>query len=109
MLLPVNIKGHRLLTLLDTGSTHNFLHAETMHRIRLTTTDSAHLCVTVANRDHLACKGVARNVPIRIGDEEFSITCVGINLGCFGFILGVGYLRTLGSILWDFEALTLSF
>jgi hypothetical protein len=30
-------------------------------------------------------------------------------LGCFDFILGVDYLRTLGPILWDFEAMTLSF
>jgi hypothetical protein len=51
---------------------------------------------------------VARNVPLHIG-EEFSITCFNIDLGCFDFILGVDYLRTLGPILWDFEALTLLF
>lgn len=108
-LLLVNIKGHQLLALLDTSSTHNFLHAETMHCIGLTTMASPHLRVAVANGDHLACEGIAHNVPICFGDEEFSITCIGIDLGCFDFILGVDYLWALVPILWDFEALTLSF
>jgi hypothetical protein len=95
-------QGHHLLALLDTGSTHNFIHAGTMRRIGLVMADSANLCVTEANGDRLPCEGVARNVPIRINLEDFSITCFGINLGCFDFILSVDYLRTLGPILWDF-------
>jgi hypothetical protein len=63
----------------------------------------------VANGDHLACEGITHNVSIRIGNEDFSIMCVGNHLGCFDFILGVDYLRTLGPLLWDFEALTMSF
>jgi len=30
-------------------------------------------------------------------------------LGCFDCILGVDYVRTLGAILWDFEAMTMAF
>jgi len=37
-------------------------------------------------------------VPISIEGENFSITCVGLDLGCFDFILGVDFLRTLGPI-----------
>jgi hypothetical protein len=80
-----------------------------MRRIGLMMSDSTNLRVTITNGDRLACEGMARHVPLRIGEEEFSITCFGIDLGCFDFILGVDYLRTLGPILWDFEALTLSF
>jgi hypothetical protein len=47
-LLQVNVKGHRLLALLDTDSTHNFLHARTMRRIWMTMTDDTNLRVTVA-------------------------------------------------------------
>jgi hypothetical protein len=65
--------------------------------------------VTVANRDCLACQGVARQVPVLIGDEPFSIDCVGINLGCYDFILGVDFLSTLGPILWDLDVLSLIF
>jgi hypothetical protein len=54
-------------------------------------------------------RGIACNVPISIGGEDFSITCVGLDLGYFDFILGVDFLWTLGPILWDFEAMTLAF
>jgi len=109
MLIPVVIKGERLLALLDTGSTHNFLQGDIMRRLGLQPAGGEHLRVTVANGDRLPCAGVARDVPISIEGEAFSITCVGLNLGCFDCILGVDYLRTLGAILWDFEAMTMAF
>jgi hypothetical protein len=48
-------------------------------------------------------------VPIRIYDEDFAMTCVGLNLGGFDFIIGFDFIRTLGPILWDCEVLTLLF
>ncbi|KAK1643495.1 hypothetical protein QYE76_061300 [Lolium multiflorum] len=104
MLLPVTIQGTPLVALLDTGSTHNFLPAATMRRLALQPTGGDSLRVTVANGDRLHCHGVAQHVPLTIGDEHFVITCAGIDLGCFDFILGVDFLRTLGPILWDFDA-----
>jgi hypothetical protein len=109
MLLPVMIHGERLVALLDTGSTHNFLPAATMRRFALQPTGGDNLRVTVANSDRLRCHGLAQHVPLTIGDENFTITCTGIDLGCFDFILGVDFLRTLGPILWDFDTLTMTF
>ncbi|XP_051230067.1 uncharacterized protein [Lolium perenne] len=109
MLLPVTIHGETLVALLDTGSTHNFLPAATMRRLELQPMDGDHLRVTVANGDRLHCHGLAQHVPLTIDDEHFTITCADINLGCFDFILGVDFLRTLGPILWDFDALTMTF
>ncbi|KAE8820775.1 Pentatricopeptide repeat-containing protein [Hordeum vulgare] len=100
MLLPVTVNGERLLALLDTGSTHNFLPASTMHRLALQPTGGEQLRVTVANGDRLRCHGIAQQFPILIGDESFAITCVGIDLGDCDFILGVYFLRTLGPILF---------
>ncbi|KAK1609829.1 hypothetical protein QYE76_033502 [Lolium multiflorum] len=96
MLLPVTIHGEQLVALLDTGSTHNFLPETTMRRLGLQPMGGDHLRVTVANGDRLRCHGVAQHVPLSIGDEHFTITCAGIDLGCFDFILGVDFLRPLG-------------
>ena len=79
MLLPVVIQGERLLALLDTGSTHNFLQGDIMCCLGLQPAGGEHLRVTVANGDRLPCAGVARNVPISIEGEAFSITCIGLN------------------------------
>jgi hypothetical protein len=109
MLLPVMIHGECLVALLDTGSTHNFLSAATMRRLALQPTGGDNLRVTVANGDRLRYHGLAQHVPLTIGDEHFTITCAGIDLGCFDFILGVDFLRSLGPILWDFDTLTMTF
>ena len=53
MLLPVMVHGERLVALLDTGSTHNFLPAATMRRLALPTTSGERLRITVANGDRL--------------------------------------------------------
>jgi hypothetical protein len=109
MLLPVTIKGERMLALLDTGSIHNFLSGATMRRLGLAPDGEEHLHVTMANGDKLRCAGIARNIPITIEGETFTITCTGIDLGCFDFILGYNYLRTLDPITWDLEAKTIAF
>ncbi|KAK1626321.1 hypothetical protein QYE76_000636 [Lolium multiflorum] len=109
MLLPVTINGERLTALVDTGSTHNFLSNTAMRRLALQPAGSEKYSVTVANGDHLTCQGVARQVPVLVGDEPFSIDCVGIDLGCYDFILALDFLRTLGPILWDLDVLSLIF
>ncbi|KAK1645236.1 hypothetical protein QYE76_063041 [Lolium multiflorum] len=52
---------------------------------------------------------MVHHVPITIGNEHFTVTCAGIDLGCFDFVLGVDFLRTLGPILWNFDTLTMTF
>jgi hypothetical protein len=107
MLLPVTIHGERLTALVDTGSMHNFLSGDAMRRLALQPAGAEKFSVTIANGDRLTCQGVARQVPIVIGDEPFSIDCISIDLGCYDFILGVDFLSTLGPILWDLDVLTL--
>jgi len=109
MLLPVTINGEHLLALLDTGSTHTFLQITVMRRLGIVPHGGNNLRVTVANGERLPCEGIARDLPILIGGESFPVTCVGLALGCFDFILGVDFLGALGPLLWDFEGLTVSF
>jgi hypothetical protein len=60
MLLPVKIHGEHLTAFVDTGSTHNFLSRDAMRRLTLQPAGAEKFSVTVANRDRLACQGVAR-------------------------------------------------
>jgi hypothetical protein len=109
MVIYVTIKGERLLALLDTSSTHNFIQGATLRRLGLPLSGGDQLRVTVANGDRLPCAGIAQGVEVSIACAPYTITCVGIDLGCFDFILGVDFLRTLGPITWDFDARTLAF
>ena len=99
MLLPVSVHGHRLVALLDSGSTHNFMNADLLRRLHLSIAPHPTMRVLVANDNRVPCEGVARDVALAIGTEEFTISCYGISLGGFDLILGVEFLRTLGPIL----------
>ncbi|XP_066311878.1 uncharacterized protein [Miscanthus floridulus] len=109
MLLPVTVRGHHLVALLDSGSTTNFINADLFSRLQLPFVPHPTLRVLVANGDRVPCHGVARDVALTIGAEEFSITCFGISLGEFDLILGFDFLRSLGPVLWDCESLSMSF
>ena len=94
--LYVHVHGHHLFTLLDSGSTHNFINVGVIRHLQLVTSDSANMRVTVANGESVACEGVARNITLSIDREDFSISCYGIDLGVFNLVLGIDFLRTLG-------------
>lgn len=110
MHLHVYIHDHRLLVLLDSSSTNNFINIKVMCPIQLKTSDHPSMWVAVANGDdRVPCEGVAHNIAISIVHEKFSISYYGIDLGDFNIILGVDFLRTLGHIMWDFKDLSMAF
>ena len=63
----------------------------------------------MANGDRVSCRGLAKDVAIRIGEEYFTMDCYTIPLACYDMVLGVSFLRTLGPILWDFDDLCMAF
>jgi hypothetical protein len=69
-----------------------------LQRLGLAALGGDQLRVTVANGDCLSCVRIARGVEDSIAGAPYTITCVGIDLGRFDFILGVDFLRTLGPI-----------
>jgi hypothetical protein len=95
--------------LIDSGSTNNFINDTAARRAGLHFTDSRGAYVTVANGDRVACRGLAHNVIIRIGEEFFTIDYYSIPLDCYDMILSTTWLRTLGPILWDFDDLCMAF
>jgi hypothetical protein len=108
MQVHIDIRGHRLLALLDSCSTDNFNKMGVKRRIRLEPVGTA-MRVAVTNGNRIHCDGVAHNMAMRINQEDFSISCFGIDMRGFNLILGVDYLHTLGPIVWDFEDLSVSF
>jgi hypothetical protein len=71
MLLLVSIHGHRVVAVLNSGSTTNFINANLMHHLQLATAPHPTLRVSVANGDHVLCQGMARDVALVISTEEF--------------------------------------
>jgi len=109
MMLPVMIAGVPLKALVDTGSTPTFIHTEVANRLGLSVSSRDGLSVLVANGDRVRSPGVCLATEVIIYEEPFSIDCVALDLGGFDLVLGVQWLRSLGPIVWDFDALSMAF
>jgi hypothetical protein len=109
MKLTARLKGVPLIALVDTGSTHSFINDSVVNRLQLKIEPRPGLTVKVTNGDRVTSAGVCSNLPLVIGDTEFSISYYTLPLDGFDIVLGVHWLSTLGPILWNFAALSMSF
>jgi hypothetical protein len=106
MQLPVCVLGERLIALLDSGSTHNFISEEAAACCGVTITRRDDIR---ANGDKVASSGICRGMDVTINSEHFTVDCYTIPLGGFDVVLGVQWLGMLGPLLWDFNKLLLTF
>jgi hypothetical protein len=107
--LRVFIQGQEFLALVDSGSSHNFIRDEVASKLGvllLPVRDG--LNVIVANGDRLSCQGFCAALDVVVGAEPFRLQCFSLALGGYNLILGTHWLRTLGSILWDFAHLSMT-
>jgi hypothetical protein len=108
MQLRVAINGAHFLSLLDSGSTHNFVDTEAAARAGVNLPDRTGLRVAVANGDHVMSSGCCHNLKIGIEGESFVIDYYGLTLGSFDMVLGVQWLTAFGPILWDVSRQTMA-
>jgi hypothetical protein len=103
------IKHRKVIILVDSGSTHNFIHhhiaQETNCYIRVVN----NFQIMIANGDSMKCGGRCENVCLQIGDYHLKSHMFAIDMGSCDIVLGAEWLRTLGPILMDFKELTMQF
>jgi hypothetical protein len=109
MQVAIRIGDRDLVALLDSGSTHNFIHEELATVVGLPFSSDRRLGVTVANGDRVTCRGLLKQAAIMIDTENFLVDLHAIPLGGFDVVLGTRFLKTLGPIVWDFTTQWMSF
>jgi hypothetical protein len=103
------IKHRKVIILVDSGSTHNFIH----HRIAQETHFYIHAVnnfqIMISNGGSMKCGGRCENVCLQIGDYHLKYHMFAMDMGGCDIVLGADWLRTLGPILMDFKELTMKF
>jgi hypothetical protein len=103
------IKHWKVIILVDSGNTHNFIHRcisqETNCYIRVVNK----IQIMIANSESMKCGGHCKNVHLQIGQYNMKSHMFAIIMGGCDIVLGVEWLRTLGPILMDFKELTMKF
>jgi hypothetical protein len=109
MQLMLHVNDRQLRALVDSRSTHSFIHEAVVHALGLDIMRRPGLSVKVANGERLESYGVCKNTLVDIQGVIFKIDCYTLPLEGFDVILGVHWLKSLGPIIWDFAALSVAF
>ncbi|XP_018843425.2 uncharacterized protein LOC109007962 [Juglans regia] len=104
-----HIHNKKVVILIDSGSTHNFVDTALVGRCGLVLQQRQALQVKVANGDVLSSGGKAVGVGIQIQGTRFVVDFFSLSLGGCDVVLGVSWLSSLGPILWDFTDLKMQF
>jgi hypothetical protein len=103
------IKHRKVIILVDSGSTHNFIHRRIAQETHCYIHAVNNFQIMIANGGSMKCGGRCENVRLQIGDYNLKSHMFAIDMGGCDIVLGVEWLKTLGSILMDFQNLTMQF
>jgi hypothetical protein len=104
-----SIRSKKLVILLDSDSTHNFINLAAVPVAFLGPLTPLQSRVRVANGETLLCTGKCNSVSIRVQGTTITADFYLLPLGGCNIVLGVDWLRSLGPVLWDFSCLTMQF
>jgi hypothetical protein len=103
------IKHRKVIILVDSGSTHNFIHCCIAQETHCYIHAVNNFQIMIANGGSMKCGGCCENVHLQIGDYHPKYHMFAIDMGSCDIWLGAYWLRTLGHILMDFIELTMQF
>lgn len=104
------ISDHRVIVLVDGGSTHNFVQPQVVTSLRLPCqTISTPLRVMVGNGQYLECVSICEDVLVSIQDHTFTLDLYILPISGANIILGVQWLKTLGPVLTNYNTLSMQF
>ncbi|KAH9680855.1 hypothetical protein KPL71_026714 [Citrus sinensis] len=109
MRLQSSIGKASLTILIDSGSTHNFLHHKFVKIAGLKPEPGCLLSVVVANGEKLTSPGRCKGVQLQLQGTQIEADFYLLSLEGCDAVLGAQWLCTLGPILWDFDKMEMQF
>jgi len=103
------IKHRKVIILVYSGSTHNFIHRCIAQETHWYIHAVNNFQIMIANGGSMKCGGRCENVCLQISDYHLKFHMFSIDMGGCDIVLGADCLRTLGPILMDFKELTMQF
>jgi hypothetical protein len=90
------IKHRKVIILVDSGSTHNFIHRRIAQETHCYIHAVNNFQIMIANGGSMKCGGRCENVRLQIGDYNLKSHMFAIDMGGCDIVLGAEWLRTLG-------------
>ncbi|KAF3783676.1 hypothetical protein EJ110_NYTH31993 [Nymphaea thermarum] len=103
------INNQKVIVLLDTGATHNFLNSRLAHLVEGKVTPQASFNVMVGNGEKLTCNEVYKDVSLEMHKTPFKVNLYLIPIGGVDVVLGIQWMKPLKRTMLDWENMMMTF
>ncbi|KAA3484915.1 Integrase, catalytic core [Gossypium australe] len=109
MRIAAHIGNIPVIMLVDTSSTHNFISSKLVRQLSWTVKQVGRLKVTIEDGRCLISRGTCQSVPYSLQWLHFSTNFLVLPIKGHHLVLRIQWLKTLGTITWEFNFLTMKF
>ena len=103
------IKKKKVIMLIDSGSTHNFIHCKVAKELNCFLYRAPECLVMVANGGTINCSRKCHNIKLSMGEYVLTSLMLSIPMGGAKVVLGVQLLQSLDTIAFNFQELFMKF
>lgn len=103
------VKKQKVVILIATGSTHNFLNQEVVKKAGVETVDTDPLTMFVADGTEMTSSAACKGFKWEMQGVVFQTDMRVLELKGCDMVLGIQWLATLGPVQWDFKNLSIDF
>eukprot|EP00253_Pinus_taeda_P003546 PITA_03546 len=103
------IKKKKVIVLIDSGSTHYFIHCKVAKELNCFLYQAPECQVMVANGGTINFSGRCHNIKPSMGKYVLTIPILSIPMGGANVVLGVQWLQPLGTIASNFQEIFMKF
>ena len=103
------IQGKRVLILIDSGASHNFISQELVQQLGLKVTPTQTYGVRLGDGNKKNAQGCCEQMEVQLGQMTMTEKFFLFDLGGVDVILGVAWLEKLGDVKVNWKSLTMQF
>jgi hypothetical protein len=99
------IKTKKVIVLIDSGSTHNFIHYKLAKALNFFVYPAPEFQVMIAYGGTINCSGKCNKINLTMGEYAMNIPMIYIPMGGADVVLGVQWSQSLGTMAFNFQEL----
>jgi hypothetical protein len=104
-----DIKKKKVIVLIDSGSTHNFIHYKLAKALNLFVYPTPEFQGMIVDGGTINCSGKCNKINLTMGEYVMNIQMIFIPMDGVDVVLGIQWLQSLGTMGFNFQELFMKF
>jgi hypothetical protein len=103
------IKKKKVIVLIDSGSTHNFIHYKLAKALNCFVYLVLEFQVMIEDKGTINCSGKCNKINLTMGEYLMNSSMIDIPMGGADVVLGIQWLQSLGTMAFNFQVIFMKF